>query len=158
MDEEWEELFDEVYRQFIVPNKVSTRPDTLKKRAADAHPLLIELAKEGSPGDEKKLTGNRPTTKYGNLAEQIDSNSGYIWKVLVTIDKIGARRGDPPVSPLVETARTVGPGHGYFKWTHLSTAAIEIPEDKPGLTDEQKAEWQRKLREVYEHDDWYWSE
>lgn len=78
--------------------------------------------------------------------------------MLVTIDKIGARRGDPPVSTLVENEDTVGPGHGYFKWTHLAAPGIDIPDDKTGLTREQKTEWQRKLREVYEHDDWYWSE
>ena len=155
MDERWTELFDEVYGEFIVPNKITARRDTLKQRAADAHPILIELAEEGDPGDEQESTRKRPTTEYGTLAERIDSNPSYIWKVLVTIDKIGAKEGDPPVSPLVESADTVGPGHGYFNWSHLVSCSVDIPEDKVGLTEEAKEEWRNKLREVYDHQNWY---
>lgn len=137
MDEQWAQLFDEVYGQFIVPNEIAAQRYTLKQRAFEAHPILIELAKDGDPGDEEEITRRRSTTEYGILATQIGSNSSYIWKILVTIDQIGARHGDPPVSPLVESASTAGPGHGYFKWDHLVECDIEMrDEEKPGLTEE----------------------
>jgi hypothetical protein len=159
MDEQWEELFDEAYEELIGPLGVDALRDTLKQRAADAHPVLIGLAKEGKPGDEEDPTRVRSTIEYGRLADQIESSPTYIWKVLVAIDKINLRVGDPPMSPLVERANYAGPGHGYFDWDHLVTAKIEIDDDDGGgLTDEAKDEWRKKLREAYEHDGWHWAE
>lgn len=119
MNDEWEELFDEAYKELTAIHDVTVQRDTLKQRAADAHPILITLAQEGEPGDEEEPTRARSTTEYGILADQIESNATYIWKVLVAIDKIGSKVGDPPVSPLVERADYAGPGHGYFDWDHL---------------------------------------
>lgn len=158
MDEQWEELFDEAYEELVGTLGVKAHRDKLKRRAAAAHPILIGLAEEGGPGDEEKPTRARSTTEYGILADQIESDAAYIRKVLVAIDKIGSRVGDPPVSPLVERANYAGPGHGYFDWEHLVTAKIELDDnDGGGLTDEAKDEWRKKLREAYEHDGWHWA-
>lgn len=159
MNEQWEEIFDEAYQEVVGLLGVEAQRDKLKQRAAAAHPILIGLAEEGEPGDEEKPARARSTTEYGILADQIESNATYIWKVLVAIDKIGSRVGDPPVSPLVERANYAGPGHRYFAWEHLVDTEIESgDDDRNGLTNEAKDEWRKRLREAYEHDEWYWAE
>ncbi|QAU12838.1 hypothetical protein EKH57_08915 [Halorubrum sp. BOL3-1] len=157
MNDEWEEQFDEAYEELTSIHDVTAQRDTLKQRAADAHPILIALAQEGEPGDEEEPTRTRPTTEYGTLANQIGSNATYIWKVLVAIDKIGSRVGDPPVSPLVERASLVGPRHDYFGWDHLVDTGFEPDDDRAGLPDRAKREWRKRLREAYEHDEWHWT-
>jgi len=141
MNDKWEEQFDEVYEELTAIYEVSAQRSTLKQRAADAHPILIALAQEGEPGDEEEPTRTRPTTEYSTLANKIGSNATYIWKVLVAIDKVGSRVGDPPVSPLVERGSLVGPGHGYFDWDHLVNIEFKLDDDRASLPDEVKKEW-----------------
>lgn len=155
MDETWEDLFDTVFDTVFEPSDMAVQRKTLKKRAVAAHPILVELAEEGEPGDEELVTRERKTTEYGKLADKIDSNATYMSKVLGAIDHVGERLGDPPLSPLVESADTVGPGRGYFNWGYLGEDRIKRPGDKSSLTDDMKTTWRKHLRRTYEHDSWY---
>ena len=154
MDAHWDALFDEVYQKKIEPSDLVVRYDTLRKRAVQARPILIQLAEEGQPGDEELVTRERITTTYGQLAEEIGSDAAYMSKVLGAIDLVGGELGEPPLSPLVENG-TVGPGRGYFNWSFHGEDRIRNVSDKGSLTPEMKRTWRRHLRATYEHDDWY---
>ncbi|MFP9190797.1 hypothetical protein ACLI4Q_03900 [Natrialbaceae archaeon A-CW1-1] len=155
MDEKWEELFDRVFDEIFEPSDMAVQRKTLKKRAVAARPVLVELAEEGDPGDEGLVTKKRNTTEYGKLADEVGSDATYMAKVLGAIDHVGQQLGDPPLSPLVESADTVGPGRGYFNWAYLGDDRIRKPGKESSLTPEMKAKWRRHLRSTYEHDSWY---
>lgn len=155
MDAHWGALFNEVYREKIEPSDLAAQHDTLKKRAAQVRPILVQLAEEGQPGDEELVTRERITITYSQLAEEIGSDAAYLSKVLGAIDLVGQKLGDPPLSPLVESSGSVGPGRGYFNWSFHGEDRIRNVSDKGALTPEMKETWRQHLRAAYEHDGWY---
>lgn len=155
MDERWKEVFNRIFDERFAPSDMAVQRDTLKKRADAARPILLDLAEEGEPGDEELVTRERNTITYGELADQVCSNATYMSKVLGAIDLVGAELGDPPLSPLVESSGTVGPGRGYFNWEYLGEDRIPEPGKKSSLTADMKEKWRRHLRQTYEHDSWY---
>jgi len=174
MDQEWIETFDEVYKDRIAPSDITARRDTLRERAYAARNVLVNVAEDGSPGDQEGTQDDRSehVLEYGELADQIGSNASYMWKVLGTIDCIGTRLGDPILSPLVVSAGTVGPGRGYFKWEFHDHCCMDYttrvkeddgwppykvdnPDDKSSLTNDMKIDWKEELRQAYAYEGWY---
>lgn len=155
MGDHWDSLFDEAYHRRIEPSDLAAQQDTLYERAVPARRILIQLAEHGQPGDETLVTRKRNTTTYGKLAEEVESDASYIPKVLGIIDLVGDELGEPPLSALVESSDTVGPGRGYFNWEFHGEDRIRIDSDKQSLTPKMKQTWREHLRTVYEHDNWY---
>lgn len=155
MDETWEQLFGRVFTRKFANSDMAVQQETLQKRAAAVRPILVELAEAGEPGDEAQATQQRDTLTYGELAKRVGSDATYIPKVLGAIDLVGAELGDPPLSPLVESSRTVGPGRGYFNWEFHGEDRIPNPGERNSLTSDMEEAWRRHLRTAYKHEGWY---
>ncbi|MXR41240.1 hypothetical protein GRX01_07805 [Halobaculum sp. WSA2] len=152
MNGDYDEQLRKVYKHHFQNKEVSE--ETVVPYAKQARPLLIDKAEEGNPGDEHLITRERPTVTYGWLADRLGSQAAYVSNVLALIDLAGDTRDEPVLSSLVETASTVGPGHGFFQWDFLE------PEDRMnntsemtgGLSGSQKETWKRYLRATYDYD------
>lgn len=167
MDEKWKEKFETMFEDY--PDDLSVQNETLKKRAYQARPILVNIAEEGET-DEIETNKKHPTPiEYGELAEKVESDAAYMSKVLGAIDLVGEMLDEPPLSPLVVSAGTVGPGRGYFNWDYLDNCdkdymtrrgderncSVKNPDDKSSLTREMKEDWKTHLQETYEYSDWY---
>lgn len=148
----WAEPFDHAFGTRFTDKNVSYI--TLRQRAVRAQPRLVTLAEEAAPGDEDMPARTRPTVTYGELAEAVGTSPQYLGNVLAAIDFVGQELGDPPLSPLVETAQNTGPGRGYFNWPFTSGEYEADPNDKSALSDSMKQDWRRDLRKAYAHEGW----
>jgi len=170
MDEKWEEQFETMFEDY--PSDLSVQKGTLKKRAYQARPILVDIAEEGETDEIEPEKKYPAPIEYGELAEKIDSDAAYMSKVLGAIDLVadmGDMLDEPPLSPLVVSAGTVGPGRGYFNWDYFENCDnnymkdggegrncwVKNPDDKSSLTHEMKGDWISHLCETYEYNGWY---
>ena len=113
------------------------RPETLKKYAELARPILIEVAK-GKRGD-RSIT-------YKDLMDEMGRpGRGYIGEVLEAICQAEHREKRPLLSALVVRKDNKQPSYGFWELRVLS------PSLRNASMEEKKDRWEKEKRKAYEY-------